>query len=222
MKILSWISNLLYPEKCLLCGKLLEKQELDLCRQCRIEAPVCPISRISIPFLDSWTALWYYEGDVRRSLLRYKFHGRRNYASGYGRLLAMRFMEEDRADYDLLTFVPISFQRRRKRGFDQVELLADKVGAELGITPVATMKKLRNNKPQSHITGDAQRRANVLGAYAMLPNVDVRGKRILLLDDIVTTGATAGEAARILLTAGAKEVHLAVLATAKHEIKTKR
>lgn len=222
MKILSMLSNLLYPEKCILCGKLLEKRELDLCHRCRIEAPVCPISRITIPFLDSWTALWYYEGDVRRSLLRYKFQGRRNYASGYGRLLAMRLLEEERAEFDVLTYIPISQQRRRKRGFDQVELLAKKVGEELGIATLSTMKKLRNNKPQSHIVGDAQRRANVLGVYAMLSDADVRGKRVLLLDDIVTTGATAGEAARILLTAGAKEVHLAVLATAKHEKKTKR
>ena len=70
--------------------------------------------------------------------------------------------------------------------------------------------------------GHAQRRANVLGAYAVQADVVLSGKKILLLDDIVTTGATAGEAARVLLTAGASQVHLAVIARANHENKTGR
>lgn len=222
MKLFAWLTQLLYPEKCVLCGRILEKEELDLCHQCRIDAPECPISRTKLTFLDSWTALWYYEGNVRRSLLRYKFQGRQKYAESYGRLLAMKLLKEDRSEYDLLTWIPISRKRRKKRGFDQVELLANHVGRELGIPPIATMEKVRHNKPQSRIVGHAQRRANVLGAYHMLSHVDINGKRLLLLDDIITSGATAEETARVLLTAGAKEVHLAVVATAKHENKTKR
>ena len=187
MKMFAWLTALLYPEKCLLCGDILEKQETDLCRRCRLDAPECPISRTKIPFLDSWTGLWYYEGDVRRSLLRYKFHRRQNYAPGYGRLLAMKLLKEERSEFDLLTWIPISQKRRRKRGFDQVELLARYVGEELSLESVATLRKLRDNQPQSGITGDAQRRANVLGVYEVLPLADVKGKRILLLDDIVTT-----------------------------------
>ena len=222
MKIFAWLWDLLYPEKCLLCGKVLEKQEMDLCHHCRVVAPEFGGFHNKIPFLDSCTALWYYEGDVRRSLLRYKFYGRRNYAPGYGRLLAMKLLKEEKADFDLLTFIPISDRRRRKRGYDQVELLAQFLGQELKIGPVATLKKLRHNKPQSGITGHAQRRANVLGAYGLRPGVDVKGKRILLLDDIITTGATAGEAARVLLTAGAKEVHCGAVAAARRRRKTSR
>ena len=222
MKLWTYLLTLLYPEKCVLCGKVLEKEETDLCHTCRIEAPECPISRKKYPFIDSWTALWYYEGEVRRSLLRYKFYGRRNYADVYGRLLAMKLLKEDRADVDVLTYIPISPRRRRKRGFDQVELLTQKVAQELNIPCVAAIKKVRHNRPQSGIVGDAQRRANVLGAYAVTDGEAVRGKRVLLFDDIVTTGATAGEAARVLLTAGAREVHLAVVAMAKHENKSGR
>ena len=80
------------------------------------------------------------------------------------------------------------------------------------------MKKIRHNRPQSGIQGDAQRRANVLGAYKVIDPSVVVGKRILLLDDIVTTGATAGEVARILLTAGAKEVHLGAVAMARRNV----
>ena len=69
------------------------------------------------------------------------------------------------------------------------------------------------------IRGAAERRANVLGVYRMAKNADVRDKRILLIDDVITTGATAGEAARILLTAGAKEVHLGCIAAAASDNK---
>lgn len=222
MNIFTWLWELLFPEKCVLCGKILEKEEMDLCHHCRVHVSECPVPKEKLPFLDSWTALWYYEGDVRHSLLRYKFHGRRNYGESYGRLLAMKLLREERADFDLVTFIPISEKRKRKRGFDQVELLAKAVAAEWNVPVVSTIIKVRHNQPQSHIVGHAQRRANVLGVYRMVDGVSVSGKKILLLDDIVTTGATAGEAARVLLTAGAAQVHLAVVARANHENKTGR
>lgn len=222
MKLLAWISNWLFPEKCILCGKLLESQEMDLCRKCRVDAPDCPISKIKYPFIDQWTALWYYEGNVRKSLLRYKFNNRRSHASGYGRLLAMKLLREERTEFDLLTYIPISHRRKRKRGFDQVELLAEHVGKALDVTPVRTMEKIRHNRQQSRIVGFAQRRANVLGAYTVIDSQQIQGKRILLLDDIVTTGATASECARILLTAGAKEVQFAVVASANHQTRNNR
>ena len=217
MKLLHWISGWLFPEKCVLCGRVLEEEETDLCRKCRVEAPECPASKIKYPYIDQWTALWYYEGDVRHSLLRYKFHNRRNYAAAYGRLLAMKLMKEDRRSFDVLTWIPISRRRLRKRGYDQVELLAEKLGAELQIQPVATLKKIRHNRQQSRITGTAQRRANVLGAYEVADPAAVAGKRVLLLDDILTTGATAGECARVLLTAGATEVQFAAIAAANQK-----
>jgi len=214
MKLISYLSALLFPDKCVLCGQILKKEEMDLCRTCRVDAPDCPISKIKYPFLDKWTALWYYEGTVRRSLLRYKFYGRRGYADPYGRMLAMKLLREDRADADLVTWIPISEKRKRKRGFDQVELLAETVSAELQIPVMPLLWKRRDNPPQSGIAGQAQRRANVLGAYEAINLQEISGKRILLLDDILTTGATAGEAARVLLTAGAKSVELAAVAAA--------
>ena len=97
-----------------------------------------------------------------------------------------------------------------------MELLAQAVGKELGMDPVSTLRKIRNNRPQSRIHGQAQRRANVLGVYRAVYPESLDGKRVMLLDDIVTTGATAGECARVLLTAGVKEVHCGFLATAHH------
>jgi ComF family protein len=222
MKLLTWLGTMLFPDKCILCGKLLEDGELDLCTGCRVQAPECPVSKIKFPFIDQWTALWYYKDHVRKSLLKYKFQNCRSNAAGYGRLLAMKLMKEDRLDFDVLTWIPISRQRKRRRGFDQVELLAQKLGAELQIMPIPTLEKVRNNRQQSRIIGSAQRRANVLGAYIAIAPENIAGKRVLLLDDIITTGATASECARILLTAGAKEVQLAVLATANQQTKTNR
>ena len=215
MKLIHWSWNVLFPPKCVLCGKLLEKEETDLCRTCRVEAPEYPSGKRKLQFLDSFAAVWYYEGYVRKSLLRFKFHNARSYASAYGRILAMRLLQEHPDGFDCITWVPVSTLRKFRRGYDQVELLAKAVGKELGLHPVPLLKKVRNNIQQARITGSAERRANVLGVYRATHPEAVRGKRILLLDDILTTGATAGECARVLLTAGAKEVHCAVIAAAR-------
>ncbi len=222
MKLTEIMMHLLFPEKCVLCGKLLCRDELDLCRQCRVEAAECPVSRSKYPFMDSWLAVWYYEGNARGSILRYKFHGKRHYALTYGRLLAMKLQREHPEGFDLLTWVPVSALRKLSRGFDQVELLAQAVGKELGMKPVRLIKKIRHNKPQSGIVGQAQRRANVLGVYRVEDPLLVQGKKILLLDDIITTGATAGEVSRVLLTAGCSEVHFGAVAAARHQSKTSR
>lgn len=210
------ILNLLFPRKCVLCGRVLERDETDLCHGCRVDSPECLKSRKSFSFLDSWVAVWYYEGYIRTSLHRFKFGRARHYADVYGRMLAMRLQSEYPEGFDALTWAPISGLRRFKRGYDQVELLAKAVGAELGLEPVRMLKKVRNNPPQSGISGAAQRKANVLGVYRAVCPEKIRGKRILLLDDIITTGATAGECARVLLTAGAKEVHCGCIAAVRH------
>lgn len=220
--MLDSIGRLLFPPKCLLCGKLLEQEETDLCRNCRTEGPECRNYRKKLPFIDSWAAVWYYEGQARASLLRFKFRGARGYAAGYGRLLGMKLIQEHPEGFDLLTWVPISFRRKMKRGYDQVELLAKAVGRELDMEPVRLLRKTRHNPPQSGIVGEAQRRANVLGVYQVTDPELLEGKRVLLLDDIVTTGATAGECARMLLTMGAKEVHFGAVAVAQHQTKKVR
>lgn len=211
----SALLDLLFPSRCILCGALLQKSETDLCHACRIDSPECPAGRTKFSFLDSWLAVWYYEGNIRRSLLRYKFRRARHYADGYGRMLAMRLLTEHPDGFDILTWAPVSRRRKFERGYDQVELLARAVGRELAMEPVQTLRKVRNNARQSSLSGQAVRRANVLGVYHCVCPEIVCGKRILLLDDIVTTGATAGECARVLLTAGAKEVHLGCIAAAR-------
>lgn len=210
----SKLLRLLYPPKCVLCQTLLEPEETDLCRCCRQNTEEYPKGKFKISFVARWTAVWYYRGSVRNSLLRYKFSRRHSYGNAYGKLLAMKLLTAGLDDFDVLTWVPISFRRRWKRGFDQVAVIATAVAGELGCQAQPTLRKIRHNPAQSHLSTAAGRRANVLGVYAVIDPTQIAGKRILLLDDIITSGATVSECAKTLLAAGAKEVTCAAVAAA--------
>lgn len=217
--MLSRLWDILFPPKCIFCRNILKKNETDLCHCCRTHAPEFSKPKRNITFVAQWTAVWYYNDNVRKSILRYKFHNARSYACAYGRFLAMKLQQELPDAWDILSYIPISPLRRFFRGFDQVELLAQAVAKELGITPVCTLKKIRNTPPQSSIRDAARRRANISGAYRTIDPALVSGKRVLLLDDVITTGATSSECARTLLTSGAKEVYCAAIAAAHNDKK---
>ena len=115
-------------------------------------------------------------------------------------------------EYDLITWVPVSEERLKKRGYDQAMLLAMAAALELQDVAVETLKKPADNLAQSSLNDKKARKDNVQDAY-LVPDPDlVEGKRILLIDDIITTGATLDEASRTLLEAGAKSVVAASLA----------
>lgn len=213
--MIDFFRDLFFPDKCLFCQKPLSPGELDLCSVCRADAPEFKKSKKRYSFIARWTAVWYYKDTARRSILRYKFYNRRSYVRAFGRFLAMRLQKEGLDDFDLLSWVPVSPFRRWRRGYDQAELLAHAVGRELGVTPVRVLKKIRHVPPQSTIRGSAHRRANVLGAYEATAPALVRGKRILLLDDVITTGATAAECAKTLAFAGVKQVTFAAIAASE-------
>lgn len=211
------ILRFLFPPKCILCQKVLPEDQSDLCHLCRRDTEEFKKSGYNISFVAGWTSMWYYNGNVRDSLLRYKFCNRRSYGEVYGRLLAMKLRREPLCEFDVLTWVPVSRRRKWKRGFDQVELIGQSTAAELGVPLTKALKKIRHTKPQSRLTYFPQRKANVLGAYAVTDPGLIAGKRVLLLDDIITTGATMSECARTLLTAGAKEVYCAAVAALNKE-----
>lgn len=212
--MLRWLTNLLFPPKCVLCRKILQKHETDLCHSCREDAPEFEKSKRKIPFVAHWTGIWYYRGNVRGSIHRYKFANARRYAAAYARLLAVQLQKEEMDSFDILSWIPVSRSRKRKRGYDQSQLLAEALGRELGCAPVAVLKKQRNNPPQSSISQEAERRANVMNVYGVTDPGLIRGKRILLVDDVVTTGSTASESGKTLLIYGAKEIFLATVAVA--------
>ena len=215
----SWILNLLFPPKCVLCRRLLAKEQTYFCPHCRVNTPEFSKANFIISFVAGWTGVWYYKDMVRKSLIRYKFQGQRSYVHAYAQALALKLRQEQLDNFDVLTFVPIAPLRRFFRGYDQVAILAEALGKELGVSPIPTLRKIRNTPPQSGLPNVYRRRANVLDAYRV-PNPDpVKGKRVLLLDDVITTGATASECARMLLSAGAKEVICAALGVAYHDRK---
>lgn len=208
--------ELLFPPRCVLCRRLLEKEQTDLCHNCRKNAPEVSKENFKYSFLARWCAIWYYRDDVRNSILRYKFYHRHSYADIYGRLLAMKLQRCGMDQFDVMTWVPVSTLRRLKRGFDQTENIAVAVARELGVSPVRTLKKIRHTPPQSGIRGAAERRANILNAYRVTDPELIKDKSVLLLDDVLTTGATASECAKTLLLAGARQVNCAVVAVAPH------
>ena len=216
---MDFLLNLLFPPRCVLCRKVLGKNETDLCRHCRTHAPEFIKTKRNIPFVARWTALWYYKDDVRASIHRFKFGSARHYAAIYGRMLSMRLLDTPFADFDIISWVPVGPLRKLRRGYDQSYLLAEAVSQELGAKPVQVLRKVRNTPPQSGIPDAAKRRANVRNAYKVTDPLSIAGKRILLLDDVITTGATCSECAKTLLTAGAKEVFCAAVAATSHDKK---
>ena len=209
----SVIVGLLYPPRCVLCDRLLTESSEDICQECLTAARVFNYEPWKIPFVKSWLSLWQYSGTVRDSLVRYKFWHRRSYCVTYGRELA-QMLEKVKLSYDVITWVPISFLRKVERGYDQVELIAREVGKHLESRPVKLLHKHRHNRRQSGIRGLEKRRQNVYGVYRAVDAERIKGKRVLLLEDIITTGATVSECARILKEAGAKEVHAVCVAVA--------
>ena len=134
------------------------------------------------------------------------------YAGVFGRLVAECISERLKGEYELISWVPLSSQRLRERGYDQAMLIAMAAALELGDVAVETLRKKKDVAPQSGTGGIEKRRANISGAYEVIDPELVEGRRILLIDDIITTGATVSECARTLGLAGAESVVCASVA----------
>lgn len=216
MKILDLIAHLLYPWKCVFCESVLK--DTDICRECEEKLPytVGDSALQKFPFIDKCVSPLYYKDKVRASVHRYKFGGCSAYSRRYAALMSDCVENNlDCRSIDVISWIPLSKKRLRQRGYDQARLLAEEIAAKTGLPCRQLLQKVKNNSAQS-LTRDAkQRRENVAGVYALDDGADVSGLRILLVDDVVTTGATMSEAARILRKEGAKSVFGVTLA--RHE-----
>lgn len=212
MSLLSSLLDLLFPPKCPFCGRVLDKPG------------ICDACRKALPWTEGEDALrrgpggfrcaapLWYQGLAREGLHRFKFRGVSSAAGPLGELLAQCAAEHFSGEFDTVTWVPVSPRRLRQRGYDQARLLAESACRLWDTTPVPLLCKTVHNPAQSGLQESAARRANVLGVYAPASPEQTAGKRILLVDDICTTGATLMECARVLREAGAEDVICAAVA----------
>lgn len=207
------ILDLLFPPKCAFCARVIQPGGNGICMDCWERLPRTGAQcRKKGDYFTMCVSPLYYEGKVRESLLRYKFRNAQSCAEAYALLVAECIQREFPSGFDLLSWVPVSRQRLRQRGYDQAYLLAEGVGRLLGCRPVHLLEKVRNAPAQSGMGSAEKRRANISGAYRVTAAENLEEQRILLLDDIVTTGATFSECAKTLLRAGARQVLCAAVA----------
>jgi len=215
MGFISSLLDLFFPPKCVFCARVLDKNDDGWCDKCTESLPYADnYGRQDGEFFDLCISPLYYRGSVRKSILRFKFRGATSYAAVYGKLLADCIRENPDINYDMISWVPLSGKRERSRGYDQAMLLALATALELSDVAVETLKKPHDVQAQSELGSLEERGANISGAYVASDPELIQEKRILLIDDVVTTGSTLSECARVLLSAGASGVVCAALACA--------
>lgn len=217
MKLGSLLLDLLYPPKCPFCGRVLDRDERGLCSRCQAELPWTAEGETekTVGFCDACLSPLWYRDKVPDGVHRYKFEGGQNHAAAMGGWMAQCLSDRWKEPVDLITWVPLSPKRLRDRGYDQARLLAERVGEVLAIPVILTLEKVRETGVQSQMEEESARRANVQGAYRLLPGADVAGKRMVLVDDVATTGSTLSECAVCLRKAGAESVVALTLTRAR-------
>ncbi|HHB90302.1 MAG TPA: ComF family protein [Anaerolineae bacterium] len=222
------VLDLFFPPKCVYCGRLGDY----LCRPCRDEAQpigrevcircgnpmtvrsVCHLCRRDPPDpLRGIRGVFFYKGPISQSIRSLKYHGVQELATILGMFL-VDYLREHPIPIDMLIPVPLHAQRLAARGFNQSELLAQTITRTLGIpTRNDILRRVRATQSQTHLNR-VQRQQNVAGAFEPYPGVDLRGRSVLLIDDVATTGATLRACAQPLARAGAAEIWALTVARA--------
>ncbi len=172
---------------------------------------VCALCRSGLRGFDRASSFGFYDGALRGLIHLFKYSGMRPLAGRLSGLLERALPIDDR--YDFIVPVPLHWRRRWRRGFNQAELLARGVAKHRGIPLVNALRRGKATADQAGLTS-AGRRRNIVGSFQPRKGIEIRGKRILLIDDVFTTGATASACALALKRAGAASVSLLTLARA--------
>lgn len=229
--------DLVYPPSCALCHVALENSSLGLlCQNCRCEltdsrpacercgsiavgdrdhAQGCPQCKGERLYFDATVRLGSYEGSRRSAVLRVKRASERGLAIALADLLAVANAERFSAlAPDAIVPVPMHWSRKIWRGANSPETISERLARHLGV-PIAShlLVRRRRTAPQASLSSTG-RLANVRGAFRAREHADLPGARLLLVDDIMTTGATVNEAAKMLHRAGAGFIAVAVVARA--------
>jgi ComF family protein len=236
------LRQLILPAHCLACGRPAQAGRMPLCKPCShtlarlIEAPYCPrcgrhagphtadengclFCRLYPIHHDATVRVGAYEDPLRRLILACKYQRQPEIAPFLGRLLMERLAMAPWLDLvDLVVPVPLHWRRRCKRGFNQAEMLARAMGGAGGRRLVRRQLLRVRSTPHQRLLAAGRRQANVRGAFAVRRGTSaLEGKRILLVDDIMTSGSTVAECTQVLKKAGAGAVYVAIVATADYD-----
>jgi len=236
LELLQAAVSLLYPPVCTICGRSIRVNEY-LCDRCetkvtRIVAPFC--QKCSEPFEGSITGAFtcancahrtiYFDAAVAayrgRGIVRQIVHEFKYARQLHLRHLIARWLHAALDDerlcghrFDVIVPVPLHPTRQRERGFNQAGLLGDLLSAQTSIPAKPVLERIRYTTTQTALDR-SERMENLHNAFRLRKNADVRGLRVLLVDDVLTTGSTLNECARILKRAGAFSIHAATAARA--------
>jgi len=174
------------------------------------ETGLCAMCRLGLRGFDAVYSYGSYEGSLRELIHLFKYGGVRPLAGTFGRLMAQALPRE--TTFDVIVPMPLHWFKKWQRGFNQSDFLAREIGKKWNVPVRNLVRRKKATRPQAGLT-NAKRRANMSGAFQILRGKALAGMRVLLVDDVVTTGATASACARVLKRAGA--AHVALLALAR-------
>lgn len=214
------LMQVVYPHHCFLCNEVLPAHQ-RLCAACAQKAPYVlpPVCELCGRGEDSCSCgnrhrafarcvtPFYYRDAAKSGVETLKEHGYRVTVDGFGEEMAeMVRREYGGIAFDWVTAVPLHRQDWRRRGFDQAALLAQNVAARIGVPYLTCLRKVTATQPQKELSA-LQRSGNLLGVFDILCPEKVEDSTILLVDDVITTGATLDECAKMLKIYGAREVY---------------
>lgn len=215
--LLGKILDFIYPTKCAICNETIIKRENQICEKCGKELKIDSImTRIDMGYGNKIKCFspFEYSGKIKKSILRFKFKGYKNYSKFFAQVMSKGITQKfGGIKFDRITYVPLRPERKRSRGYNQSECIASDISSIINVPCEELIFKIKSNHIQ-HELDFSSRIENVKGVYAVKNEQAVKGKTILLCDDIITTGSTLRECAKTLLESGAKEVYCCAIASA--------
>lgn len=231
--ILVFLKSLLYPPHCAVCGDVLvvERWRGFLCASCEEKLPFCASNRCPHcggksnspgfcdacikPFAFSAAFAAFPYAAVRKSIHLYKYRGGRELRDGLGTLMAeylLRFHADLPPKIDCIVSVPLHPKKQKRRGFNQTALLCRKIAEKTALPFLEDGLYRKRHTIAQSLLSPQERKENLLDAFGT--HTDFSGKRVLLVDDIITSGSTCNECAKTLYRAGAREVFVFCLSAA--------
>lgn len=187
--------SFLFPKKCPYCKGVIKSSATE-CDACRSQFPQKPYITV-LPCGVECMSSFVYDGEARKAILDFKFHGKKQYAESFAKVMAegitARYKENA---FDIVTCVPISKKRLKSRGYNQSEVIARHIAKCLGAEYLDTIEKTVHNREQ-HSLSLEQRKTNIMGVYRLCTD-KIKSKRVLLIDDIVTSGNTLSECVKTI------------------------